>query len=725
MKPKIIITGVAALIFLVVLIGGWFYWRGTDQVMWQSSPSQEIRVLRLGHAMPGDSVLNHFAQRFAAEVLEKSDGRLKVEIFPNQQLGNNQQMIEMARSGQLEILLTPTAQLSIVTPAMQYVDLPFLFPTREDAYKMLDGTPGKMLLDQLLPIGLVGATFWDYGFKQFAANKSIDDPKDFIGLNIRVMKSRIIMEQFKALGANPIPIDFHTTYQALKDGVVDGQEMPLVGMVSMKFYEVQPYLTISNHAYLASVFCFSKEVYYSLAPDLQNILMTTAREITPLERQETSSQEDKLLRIIKEAGTKVHILTAEQRHLFQAATEHIIDEYKYLIGPKIVDLTRTLLRKKHQIQPANTIKIGLDADLSSFSPDAGEAIKRGIKLAVQEINQGGGVLGKLLAIIVRDHASLPDRGQANLKYFSQVENLVAVMGGKQSSVVLAELDIIHQQKIVLLIPWAAATSVIENGFSPNYVFRISARDELAGGFLVNRALELSPRIALLLDNNIWGRSNQQAMTESLAKKGLKPTAVEWVNRMDKNLMPQLTRIKNSGAEVILLAVAPAPGVSLVKNMAMRDLKIPLVSHWGIIGGDFWNSVHSDLNGIQLEFLQTFSFINPRSQKTREFIHRYKESYDVDSPNKILCPTGTAHAYDLVHLLAMAIKQAGSLDRSAIRDVLEQIEFHEGLVKTYAPPFTPDRHDALDQSDYFMATFDEEGGIIPVTTPSSVSFLKNK
>ena len=294
MKIKILWASVAALAVLAIAAGIWYYASQTEPEQPNQEMIEEVKVLRFGHDFPEDGALHLAAEKFAVTVIEKSGGRLKVELFTGQKLGNAQQMIEMTRSGKLDILLSPTAKLSVLVPAMQYADLPFLFPTREDAYEMLDGIPGNMLLDQLLPMGLVGATFWENGFKHFTANKFIHSPEDFKGLNIRVMKSRIIIEQFRSMGANPIPIDFHTTYQALKDGVVDGQENPLVAIVSMKFHEVQPHLTISNHAYLSYVLCFSKDVFESLSPDLQNILMTAAREITPFERKETAKQEEKL-----------------------------------------------------------------------------------------------------------------------------------------------------------------------------------------------------------------------------------------------------------------------------------------------------------------------------------------------------------------------------------------------------------------------------------------------
>jgi branched-chain amino acid transport system substrate-binding protein len=337
-----------------------------------------------------------------------------------------------------------------------------------------------------------------------------------------------------------------------------------------------------------------------------------------------------------------------------------------------------------------------------------------METAIREINQQGGLLGKKLAIRARDNEGMGARGIANMKYFAKLKNLVAVMGGLHSPVALSELPIIHKEKIVYLDPWAAATPIVDNGYQPNYVFRVSVRDEYAGSFLVKQALQDCQRVALLLENTGWGRSNQKAMTLALADKKLAPAAVEWFNWGEEDMTPHLTRIENSGAEVILLVANAPEGIHVIKSMAQRSKRIPIISHWGITGGYFWEQANRELELVNLRFLQTFSFMTPRNKRTNELCRKYLEAYNVSSAHKIIAPVGTAHAYDLIHLLAEAIKQAGSLDRAAIRDALEQIESYQGLVKDYSPPFTPKSHDALDRNDFIMAKYDSRGTIVPLT-----------
>ena len=659
--------------------------------------------------------MHQAAVRFADLVNERTNGQVKVTIFPKQQLGNDHQMVEMARTGELDIILTPTAKLSTLVPQMQYADLPFLFPTREDAYALLDGKVGDLLLRHLKP----------YGFKHFTANSPIMKPDDFQRLKIRTMKSNIIMDQFKVMGARPIPIDFHATYKALKDGVVDGQENPLVAIVGMKFYEVQSHLTLSDHAYLGYVLSFSEKAMAKLPGKFQNILVATARELTCWEREETAKREQQLLKIIIDSGTAVHTLTPEQRLEFQKRTKNIAVKYREIIGHDIMSATERYLQDKYNAANDEDILIGLDTDMSMGSARAGLAIKTGMELAIAEINTRGGVLGKQLAIMVMDNFGLPARGVSNIKEFIQIPNIVAVAGGKHGAVVLAEKDLIQQHKLPMLVPWAATTSIIDNTLPENYLFRLSVRDEWAGQFLIKRAVALSPRVGLLLENTAWGRSNQKAMTNALAALNLTPAAVEWFQWGAADMSLQFANLEKANVGVILLVANAPEGIKVIKTMDRRNNTTPIVSHWGMSGGRFWKDVQQELTRIPFTFLQTkFSYIG-KKEKHLHYSKHYHARFDIDndvvhdSSSTCLAHAASVRAYDLVQILALAIRQAGTTDRIAVRAALENIESYSGIIKEYSPPFSPHNHEALDINDYQMAQYNDAGRIVPALNPAQV------
>ncbi len=672
----------------------------------------KIYKLKFGHDMPGESPQHLAAKKFKEIVERKSQGRLIIEVFPNQVLGSDQEMIQQAIDGNLDIILPPTAKLSGIVPSSLYLDLPFFFEDRKELYEMLDGKPGEILKDKFLSKGLVGVSFWESGFKHFTANKEIHSPKDFKNLKVRVMKNRLLVDQYKFLGGKSFFIDFLKIYDALKDGVINAQENSLVSIKNLKLYERQSHIILSEHGYIGYLLSFSKRTYDKLPQDLQEILYSAGQEITAFEREETQKKENQYLKKLEETSVKIIKLTNEEKKAFKIVLHPLLEKYRRTIGYKLLEITDQIKSEKNPFS-ADEILIGLDADLFAGSSSSGYSIKRGVQIAVNEINSNGGVLGKKLRLVSKDHSGISARGIMNIEYFSKLENLVAVVGGIHSPVALSELETLHQKKIIYLDPWAAATNIVENGHNPNYVFRVSVRDEYAGPFLVNQTLKKYNKIALLLENTGWGRSNHKSMSSVFKEKGIQPVTVQWFNWREPNLYKQLFAIKSSGADAIILVSNAPEGKTLIKNMIENNISIPIFSHWGITGGNFGKDVKDELKLIDLKVLQTFSFLKPKNEKTKLFIKKYFDYLELDKKGNIDAPVGTAHAYDIVHLLALAIHSAKSLDRVEIRKALENISSYNGLVKNYHRPFSEKSHEALDLNDFFLAKYDDEGRIIPV------------
>lgn len=362
------------------------------------------------------------------------------------------------------------------------------------------------------------------------------------------------------------------------------------------------------------------------------------------------------------------------------------------------------------------IVLGLNADLSSGSSAAGEGLRRGAVLAIAEINAQGGLLGgRKLQLMVRDHHGVPARAEAQLHEFADTPNFVAVLGGLHGSAILPNLRFMHQRQLILMAPWSATTEIIDNGLAPNYAFRVSARDELVAEFLVMRAFSHGrSQLGLLLERSAWGRGFEKAMGDALARRKHMPAGVQWFNWADEDMEVQLATLEKAGARAILMVANAPEGSNIIKTMARRppDRRLPLYSHWGIAGGSFARLVGPSLSEVELHVFQTFSFLGARDARSQAFITAYHQMFGTTRPEDILAPTGTAHAYDAVWLLALAIKKAGTTDRPQVREALEQLEPYEGLIRTYQPPFTPSRHEALGLSDYKLARFSPEGILVP-------------
>lgn len=292
--------------------------------------------MKFGHDMPEDSAQHVAAIKFAQLVKERTKGQVEVKVFPAQQLGTDPEMVQQAQMGTLEIVLPPTAKISGFSASLQLADLPFLFPSKEICYQVLDGPVGDKLLAKLEEKGLKGLSFWESGFKQMTANKPIRKPEDFAGMKVRVMESPLLIAQYKQVKANPIPIDFSETYNALQQGVVEAQENPLVSIVNMKFFEVQKYTMLSNHGFLGYAFLFSKKVWDGLPADIQKVIRDTARELAPFERAETARREGGYIERIKKGGSEVITLTPAELAGFQKAFLPVHQQFAPRIGEELL-----------------------------------------------------------------------------------------------------------------------------------------------------------------------------------------------------------------------------------------------------------------------------------------------------------------------------------------------------------------------------------------------------
>lgn len=712
-SPWIVTSSVA---LIAAFLGVFFWaWRSGDSV--QRKPAAAAPhvpppplALRFGHGQPEDSELHQAALRYAEAVAGISAERILISVLPAQQLGNDEQMLELARNGELDLLLAPLDALAAGVPAMQFAELPFYFPEPAAFHKLLDDEPGQMLLGKLKAGGLLGLAFWDEGFKQFTANRPIRQPQDLAGLKLRTGKSELAMAHAEAYGAQPTPVELSATYQALAYQAADAQESPLPTIVSREFHKVQSHLLLSRHAYQGYVLALSLQRATSLSAPWQQWLADSARELAQAEREAAQAREAHWLETIRQAGVEVHELSEAERHSFAAATGHLADQFEDSIGADLIAKTEEWLYDQRQRSaPGNDIVIGLAANLASA---AELAIKRAMKLAVEEINQAGGVLGRPLAILARDHQNQPSRAAADLREFASRPHVAAVMGGHNSEVLLDMLPIAQSHSLPLLVPWATASAIVEHGETPNVAFRVSANDRLAGAYLAEQAAQGHQRIALLLEDSAWGGELENAMANRLAELGLAAAATIWFEPHERHWDERLQPLAEIEADALLLAAQPKDGCAILEHLAKQASPPAVYSHWNIAGGNFWQRAQTALQSVELRFLQTFSFHGNPAPKAQELLNRYRQAYSrknaAAEPN-----AAAAQAYDLVHLLAKAIQQAGGSERPAVRDALEQLPAHPGLVKHYAQPFTPNRHDALDSRDYRLARYAEDGRIVPV------------
>ncbi|GJE82668.1 ABC-type branched-subunit amino acid transport system substrate-binding protein [Methylorubrum thiocyanatum] len=269
-------------------------------------------------------------------------------------------------------------------------------------------------------------------------------------------------------------------------------------------------------------------------------------------------------------------------------------------------------------------------------------------------------------------------------------------------------------KVPFVGPWAAGTGITRNGAADNYVFRVSAVDALVDEALVAYAVKTygAKKPGAILVNNAWGESNQQGIVAALKAAGLPSAGIEKYEANDIDMVPQLSRLREAGADALFLVGNVGPSAQVVKSLDRMGWTVPVISHWGPAGGRF-----DELAGpgaARVHFVQTFTFAGNDSPKAKAVLDALKAKYPaIKSMADVTPAVGIANAYDATHLIALAIQAAGATEGPKLRDGFYKIPAYAGLIKTYEAPFAPDRHDALKPDDYIFASF-RNGEIVAVS-----------
>jgi tripartite ATP-independent transporter DctP family solute receptor len=309
-----------------ILTGAW-----VDSGTCQDKPV----VLKLGHAVAPEHPYHLGAVKFSELVAQRTGNKVKIDVYPSTQLGNERDMVEGLQLGTIDLVVTSTGPLGGFVPKMFVVDLPFLFRDREHAYKVLDGPNGRDLLDAFSAKGIKGLAFWENGFRQITNNvRPIEKPEDLKGIKIRTMENKVHLASFKAFGASPTPMAWSEVYTALQQKTIDAQENPIAIIYHQKIFEVQKYLTLTGHFYSPTPLLMSLKAFDSLPRDIQKIMLDTAIECATYERNLLRDSEAKQIAEIKAKGMQV---TTPNKKPFQDAAAPVYKEFEAQFGKETID----------------------------------------------------------------------------------------------------------------------------------------------------------------------------------------------------------------------------------------------------------------------------------------------------------------------------------------------------------------------------------------------------
>lgn len=317
-------TALAAFFLLAVVVG--------------SAQAAPIKI-RFSHVVSQNTPKGQAADMFAKLANERLAGKVEVQIFPNSQLYTDKKVLDALSTGSVEMAAPSTAKFTSWVPQLQLFDLPFVFKNNKVLYATMDGKVGKKMFKLLGKKNMLGLTMWDNGFKQLGNNtREIRKPADAAGLKYRIMSSKVLEAQFKAVNGNPQIMPFSEVYSALEQGVIDGQENTWSNMYSKKFFEVQKYITASNHGYLGYMVVTNAQFWNHLPADVRAELESILVEVTAWIRENAYKINQDAKAQIKAAGTtKVTDLTEAEKDAFRQAFKPVHDEFRDIIGAEYID----------------------------------------------------------------------------------------------------------------------------------------------------------------------------------------------------------------------------------------------------------------------------------------------------------------------------------------------------------------------------------------------------
>src|SRR6476620_7573635 len=293
-----------------------------------ASAQVQERTIRWGHLNNPDHPVSLGVQKFAEILAAKSGGKLKVREFAASQLGNEMQMQSALRGGTQEMLSASTTSLASVVKEFGLLDFPFLFSTTAQAEALVAGPFGQAMTYVLPEKDLIGLGYWGLGFRNATnSSRSIAKVEDFAGLKLRVIPNPVFLETFKALKANPVPMNFGELYTALENKTVDGQENPYTVILSNKFFEVQKFVTATNHAYTQNILLVSKKFWDKLSSEEQRMMREAIAETRDYQREQTRIQTDKALAELKAKGMTFNEIAPAEYARMQQATKAVAERF--------------------------------------------------------------------------------------------------------------------------------------------------------------------------------------------------------------------------------------------------------------------------------------------------------------------------------------------------------------------------------------------------------------
>jgi C4-dicarboxylate-binding protein DctP len=301
--------------------------------------TQAQTVIKFSHVVAPNTPKGKGAEKFKELAEKYTNGKVKVEVYPNSTLYKDKEELEALQLGAVQMLAPSNSKFGPMgVKSFEVFDLPYLLPNKAALRKVTEGPIGKAMLKQLEPKGMIGLAYWDNGFKEMSANKPLRMPADYKGLKFRIQSSKVLEAQFRLLGAIPQVMAFSEVYQALQTGVVDGQENTPSNMYTQKMHEVQKYTTLTNHGYIGYVVVVNKKFWDGLPADIRPQIEKAMKEATAYANDISAKENAEALEDMKKSGkTEIITPTAAENEAMRKALQPLYKDMESRVGKKLLD----------------------------------------------------------------------------------------------------------------------------------------------------------------------------------------------------------------------------------------------------------------------------------------------------------------------------------------------------------------------------------------------------
>lgn len=369
------------------------------------------------------------------------------------------------------------------------------------------------------------------------------------------------------------------------------------------------------------------------------------------------------------------------------------------------------------------VLIGFDGAFTQPTSTSANAIELGAQIAIDEINARGGVLGgRPLKLQTADNHGISARARDNFEDLAAMRDLVVIYGGKFSPAIMETMSLANELGVVSVSLWGSANPITDDPIKNPYVYRLSLKDSWAIPAMMRQALDqhAAKRLCAIFPNTAWGRSGASALEQNLPQIGQELVHSKWYQWGQSDFVADLQGCTRAGGQAVIMIANEGEGAAIINSMATlpKEQRLPIVSHWGVTGGVLHELIRQNIDKVDVDVIQTFSFVDNDRAQGKALASEAMRRTNVSNPALISSPVGVAQAYDMTHLLALAIDKAGSTDRAAIQAALQTLPAYQGAIRDYDRPFSESDHDALTADEVLFVHVKADGALVPVAVDGS-------